>query len=81
MCACVCIASCVCVACPRRYFVSAVLHAEFVQEIEVYRSTVGASTPLRVYLLVHVGSADHQRYLSFLKGEKEVICVLEIAHS
>ena len=45
---------------------------ELVQEVEVYRNYHSANIPMRVYLLVYDGSADHQRYLSFLKTEKEV---------
>lgn len=45
---------------------------ELVQEIEVYRNYHAPGVLLRVYVLVHAGSADHMRYLHFLKAEKEV---------
>jgi hypothetical protein len=46
---------------------------ELVQEIEVYRNYHAPDVVLRVYVLVHTGSADHMRYLHFLKAEKEVL--------
>jgi ERCC4-type nuclease len=43
----------------------------FTRELELYRAAVlPASEPLRVYYLVHAGSAEEQRYLSALSKEK-----------
>ena len=42
------------------------------QEIEVYRNYHAPGGVMRVDLLVYSGSADHQRYLSFLTTEKKV---------